>query len=85
MEKEARQFLRRMISDGGFVADGLYESHPRYWRSNNSHSSRMIDLSLLAYLTKNGYLRRDKTGRLLVTHEGKHFAKPWYKRWFELA
>jgi hypothetical protein len=74
-----------MIDSGGFIADGVYEDHPRFWHSNNAHSARLVDLGLLGYLKRQGYIRRDNQGRYLVTESGRRFAQPWYKRWFELA
>ena len=82
MKHEARIFLRRMIKSNGFIADGVYEEHPRFWHSNNAHSARMMDLGLWAYLKNMGYIKRDVQGRYVVTDKGTQFAKPWYKRMF---
>jgi hypothetical protein len=85
MKKEARLFLKNMIKSNGFIADGLYEEHPRFWRSNNQHSARLMDLGLLGYLKREQYIRRDSQGRYVITPKGVKFAQPWWKRWFELS
>ena len=83
MEQMAKKFLRRMIKSGGFIADGVYDESPRFWESNNKHSTRLMDVSLLNFLRVNRYVFRDSTGRLLISEKGKRFATPWYKRIFE--
>lgn len=82
IEKDAKKFLRRMIQTGGFIADGVYEEHPRFWKSNNSHSYSLVDLGVLGYLKRNGYIQRDRAGRYVVTEAGIKFARPWYQKLF---
>lgn len=80
IEKDARYFLRRMIKHNGFIADGVYDEHPRLWKSNNAHSSTLMDLGVLGFLRREKLVARDNCGRLVVTERGKRFAKPWYMR-----
>jgi len=82
MEKEARQFLRRMIKSGGFVAAGMSDSQPRLWRNNSSYSAGMINTNMLQYLQREKLVAKDRNGRLLVTDKGRKFAKPWCLRLF---
>ena len=85
IEKDARRFLRRMIKHNGFIADGIYEEHPRFWKSNNSHSTSLMDLGIFGFLKRGGYIKRDNQGRYLITEKGYKFAAPWYKRIFQHA
>jgi hypothetical protein len=75
-----------MIKTNGFIADGLYSDDvaPRFWRSNNQYSARMIDLAIFTYLRREGLLVKDRAGRYLVSDKGRKFAKPWWQRWFAL-
>jgi hypothetical protein len=83
MKSEAKKFLRRMIATGGFIADGIYEEHPRFWKSNNKHSTTLMDLGLFGYLQRERLIMRDKSGRFLITEKGKRFAKTWWERIME--
>ena len=82
MEKEAREYLRRMIKCGGFIAVGLSGQHPRMWRGNNSCSTSMTNTRLLSYLKREKLVAQDGGGRLIVTDKGRKFARPWYLRLF---
>ena len=85
VEKDARKLLQRMIRYSGFIADGIYHEHPRFWSSDNRCSSSLIDLGMFGYLQRQRLIQRDRCGRYLVTEKGRRFARPWYIRWFELA
>lgn len=82
MERMAREFLRRMIKSGGFVAVGISGQQPRLWRDNSSYSASMVNVKLLEYLQRRKYVAKDNSGRLMVTDKGRKFALPWWKRIF---
>jgi hypothetical protein len=84
MHKIAKKFLRRMIRENGFISDGIYEEFPRFWHSNNRHSSTLMDITLLHYLQKQRLIYKDKTDRFLITEKGKRFARTWYQKLFGL-
>jgi hypothetical protein len=73
-----------MIRTGGFIANGLYEedTSPRFWRSNNQYSARMMDIMLFEYLIRNGLIIKGRDGRYLISDKGVMFSKPWYIRMF---
>jgi len=77
--KNARKLLRKIIKRGGFVAEDL-NRNPRIWESTSHHSASYLDLTILSYLQKEDFLRRDTCGRLLVTEKGVKFARPWFMR-----
>jgi hypothetical protein len=85
MEKDARKLLQRMIKCNGFIADGVLQEPPRFWSSDSRCSSSLIHYGLLIFLQKKRFVEADKCGRYLITERGRRFARPWYKRWFELT
>jgi hypothetical protein len=84
MKKDMKKFLKRMIKDQGFIADGVYSDGPRFWIDNNRVSSRLMDIVLFTELRRNGYIKQDRTGRYLVTKKGVKFVTPWYKKIFDV-
>ena len=84
MEKDMKTFLRRMIEQGGFIANGVYSDSVHYWHSNTSHSKSLMDIVVFHSLRSNGYIRKDVTGRYYPTDKGRKFAMPWYKKIFDV-
>lgn len=84
MDKTVKNLLRRMIENGGFIARGIYTEDPHYWRSNTSHSSSVVDMSVFNEMRRKGYIRQDRTGRYYPTDKGRWYAAPWYKRIFNV-
>ena len=62
----------------------MYSEDPRYWHSNTSHSSSLIDIVMFHEMRRNGYIRQDRTGRYYPTDKGRQFAAPWYKKIFDV-
>ena len=85
MNNDMKQFLRRMIDNGGFIANGVYSNDIHYWHSNTSHSQGLMDIVLFHRLRGEGYIRQDRTGRYYPTEKGRKFAAPWYKRIFDIV
>jgi hypothetical protein len=83
MKNDAKKFLNRMLENGGYIANGLYDGNPRFWHSDVKTSSKMMDIVLFHYLRKERLIYQDRTGKYLVSEKGKRFAKPWWKRMME--
>lgn len=84
MNNDMKKFLRRMIENGGFIANGVYSDDIHYWHSNTSHSQSLMDVVLFHNLRSEGYIRQDRTGRYYPTDKGRKFAAPWYKKIFDV-
>lgn len=84
MQKDMKKFLRRMIENGGFIANGVYSDDIHYWHSNTSHSKSLMDIVLFHNLRSAEYIRQDRTGRYYPTDKGRQFAAPWYKKIFDI-
>lgn len=84
MNKQMKNFLRRMIRHSGFVANGVYSEDIRYWHNNTKHSGSLIDVVMFHEMLRNGYIRQDRTGRYYPTDKGRKFAAPWYKKIFDV-
>lgn len=83
MKNMARKFLKRMIENGGYIANGLYEKLPRYWHSNTKVSSRLMDITLFHYMLREQLIYQDRSGRYLITPKGERLARPWWEKIFK--
>jgi hypothetical protein len=80
MKKEAKKFLRKMIDNGGYIANGIYSESPKFWYSDIKMSSSIINVRLFYYLLNEKLICQDRTGRYLITQKGEQFSQPWYKK-----
>ena len=83
MKSEAKKFLKRMIDNGGYIANGVYEELPRYWHSDVKTSSRLMDITLFHYMLRERLICQDRTGRYLITTKGEKLVIPWWKKVFK--
>ena len=81
MKRDVKKFLRKMIKEGGFIADDLYGSTPVYWRNNSKISGSHMNMGLLSRLKFDRLIYLDGQGRYQVSEKGKAFARPWYRVW----
>ena len=80
MKRVAKKFLKRMLNNGGFISQGIYEEKMRFWSSDTKVSCSTIDISLFDYLKKNKFIYRDFTNRYYISSKGRRFIAPWYKK-----
>jgi len=77
---DIKNFLKRMIDEGGFIARGVYTDSIHVWQSNSKHSQSMVDMRLFDEMRRAGYIQQDRTGRYYPTDKGRKLVTPWYKR-----
>ena len=82
MKRVAKKFLKRMLNNGGFISQGIYEEKMRFWSSDTKVSCSTIDMNLFDYLKKNKFIYRDDTDRYYISWKGRLFIMPWYKKIF---
>ena len=84
MIHDLKKFLKRMIKHQGYIAQGMYNEGHRFWTSSTQMSGSLVDVALFHVLRREGYIRKDVTGRYWPTDKGRKFATPWYKKIFDV-